>query len=42
VKVAKAFGDGVVEAKFGSNAPLELATTFNEGYIKVYVAPRVE
>ena len=41
VKAAKAF-NGVVEVKFGNNAPLELATTFNEGYIKVFIAPRVE
>ena len=33
---------GVVEVKFGTNAPLELATTFNEGYVKVFIAPRVE
>jgi DNA polymerase III sliding clamp (beta) subunit (PCNA family) len=41
LKAAKAF-DGVVEVKFGNNTPLELSTTFNEGYVKVYVAPRVE
>jgi DNA polymerase III sliding clamp (beta) subunit (PCNA family) len=42
VKAAKAFGDGVVEVKFGNNTPLELTTTFNEGYVKVFIAPRVE
>jgi len=41
-KAIKAFGNGVVEVKFGNSAPLELSTTFNEGYIKVYIAPRVE
>jgi DNA polymerase III sliding clamp (beta) subunit (PCNA family) len=42
VKAAKAFGDGVVEVKFGNNTPLELTTTFSEGYVKVFIAPRVE
>jgi len=41
-KALKAFSDGIVEVKFGNSAPLELSTTFNEGYVKVYVAPRVE
>jgi DNA polymerase III sliding clamp (beta) subunit (PCNA family) len=38
VKAVKAFGDGVIEVKFGSNAPLELANN----YIKVFIAPRFE
>jgi DNA polymerase III sliding clamp (beta) subunit (PCNA family) len=42
VKALKAFSNGVVEVKFGNNAPLELSTTFNDGYIRVFVAPRVE
>jgi DNA polymerase III sliding clamp (beta) subunit (PCNA family) len=42
VKALKAFDDGVVEVKFGNNLTLELSTTFNEGYIKVFIAPRVE
>jgi proliferating cell nuclear antigen len=42
IKALKAFDDGVVEVKFGNNSTLELSTTFNEGYIKVFVAPRVE
>jgi DNA polymerase III sliding clamp (beta) subunit (PCNA family) len=41
MKAAKAF-NGVVEVKFGNNTPLELATAFNEGYVKVFIAPRVE
>jgi len=42
VKAAKAFGDGVVKVKFGNNTALELSTAFNEGYIRVYIAPRIE
>jgi len=41
-KAIKAFGNGVVEVKFGNNAALELSTAFNEGYIRVYIAPRIE
>jgi len=42
VKALKAFNDGIVEVKYGTSAPLEITATFNEGYVKVYVAPRVE
>jgi len=38
VKAAKAFGDGTIEVRFGSNAPLELANS----YAKIFIAPRIE
>jgi len=41
-KAIKAFSNGIVEVKFGNNAALELSTAFNEGYIRVYIAPRIE
>jgi len=37
-KALKAFSDGIVEVKFGSNAPLELANS----YVRIFIAPRVE
>jgi hypothetical protein len=38
VKAVKAFNDGIVEVKFGNNAPLELANN----YVRIFIAPRVE